>query len=238
MPTAQSTELARRLQLVLTVDGKRPAGDPLKLYPALLADVADDLANLGDADAETGAEEGDRIDASGKKRKGYEELERQLRGGHRFIGAIDEEMIADEERAGVFETYLWKQGEIGRFDDERCVELAQQAIQVVEKNLVKPEWRYPDVRLTRIKAQLAIIEGKTDEASTGDRQLANQARDTAFDLAETTLLRVRFWYCCATRDADKTPELAKIEYQPRREHGSQVEPQTVTPPVTVPPAVP
>jgi hypothetical protein len=34
------------------------------------------------------------------------------------------------------------------------------------------------------------------------------------------VLRVRFWYCCATRDADKSPELAKIEYQPRREYGS------------------
>ena len=54
----------------------------------------------------------------------------------------------------------------------------------------------------------------------GNRQAANKSRDTAFDLAETTLLRVRFWYYCATRGADKTPELAKIEYQPRREHGT------------------
>jgi hypothetical protein len=88
---------------------------------------------------------------------------------------------------------------------------------------VREAWQYPEVRLARIKAQLAIIEDKEDEATGGDRQAATRTRNTAYDLAETTLLRVRFWYCCATRDADKSPELAKIEYQPRREYGSQTE---------------
>jgi hypothetical protein len=220
MPTSESTDLARRLKLVLTIDDKRAAGDPLKLFPALRKDVVDDAENLEDADGVTGSSEGERTEASGKKRKAYIEIERQLRGGYRFIQALDDDAITEEERAGVFEAYLWNSGLIGDFDDTRCVALAKQAAKVTADGLVKELWRYPAVRLARIAAQLAIIEDKTDTATGGNRQSANKTRDAALDLAETTLLRVRFWYCCATRDADKTPELAKIEYQPRREHGT------------------
>jgi hypothetical protein len=223
MPNDESTELARRLKLALTVDDKRKADDPLKLPARLRADTADDLENLEETDAETGAAEGDRTEASGKKRKAFTELERQVRGGHRFIAALDEAAISEEERAGVFEAYLWKGGKLGAFDDGRCLTLAKQAVKVAEEDLVKAEWRYPDVRLQRIKAQLEIIEERAGVATGGDRQSATKARNAAFDLAETTLLRVRFWYCCATRDADKTPELAKIEFQPRREYGSGTE---------------
>jgi hypothetical protein len=220
MPTTESTDLARRLKLVLTIDDKRASDDPLKLFPALRKDVMDDAENLDDADGITGSSEGERTEASGKKRKAYNELERQLRGGHRYIMALDDDTITEEERAGVLEAYLWKSGLIGRFDDTRCVALAKQAAKVSADGLVKELWRYPAVRLARIAAQLAIIEDKTDAASSGDRQSANKERDAALDLAASTLLRVRFWYCCATRDADKTPELAKIDYQPRREHGT------------------
>lgn len=220
MPTNESTELGRRLKLVLTIDNKRKADDPLRLFPALRKDVVDDLEDLEETDALTGSSEGERTEASGKKRKAYNELERQLRGGHRYLLALDDDAITEEERAGVLEAYLWKGGLIGRFDDARCVALAKQAAKVAEEGLVKEAWRYPTVRLARIEAQLSIIEDKTDTATGGERQSANKSRNTAFDLAETTLLRVRFWYCCATRDADKSPELAKIEYQPRREYGT------------------
>lgn len=229
MPTSESIDLARRLKLVLTIDDKRKADDPLKLFPALRKDVVDDAEDLEDADGITGTSEGERTEASGKKRKAYNELERQLRGGHRYIMALDDDAITEEERAGVFEAYLWKGGLIGRFDDTRCVALAKQAAKVTAEGLVKELWRYPAVRLARIAAQLSIIEEKTDTASSGDRQAANKSRNTAFDLAETTLLRVRFWYCCATRDADKTPELAKIEYQPRREHGTATDDKPAEP---------
>lgn len=223
MPTEQSIDLARRLTLALAIDAKRAADDPLKLPAALLKDVQDDLQDLEDADAQTGPAEGERTEASGALRKAYDEIERQLRGGYRFIGAIDEDMITDEEQAGVFEAYLWKGGQVGRFDDARCVALAKQAIKVQTENLVKAPWRYPAVRLDRIKAQLAVIESLQDPASVGTRQTVNNRRNAAVDLATTTLLRVRFWYCCATRDADRTPELARIEYQPRREYGTASE---------------
>ena len=118
---------------------------------------------------------------------------------------------------------MWKSGNIGEFDDGRCLALARQAVKVDSENLAKAEWRYPAVRLARIVAQLGIIEDEASEATGAGRQGATKARNEAQALGETTLLRVRFFYCSATRDADQSPELARIEYQPRREYGSVAE---------------
>ena len=238
MPNDQSTELARRLRLALTVDDKRAADDPQKLPTALRKDVTDDLQSLDNADADTGTTEGDRTEAAGTLRKAFAELERQLRGSYRFLGAIDETAITDEERAGVFEAYLWKAGQLGRFDDGRCVALAKQAAKVQAEGAVPEAWRYPAVRLARIVAQLGIVESQQDAATGGSRQTANAVRDAAQDLAATTLSRVRFWYCCATRDADRTPELARIEYQPRRDYGTVGEGKKAPAPAPSTPKVP
>lgn len=79
---------------------------------------------------------------------------------------------------------------------------------------------YSAPRLARIAAQLAIVDGLESPASGADREQATRRRDTALDLARTTLLRVRFHYCAATRDADQNPELVRIGFQPRREPGT------------------
>src|SRR5712691_2995445 len=68
--------------------------------------------------------------------------------------------------------------------------------------------------------QLGIVKGNAPTATGGDRQKAIELRNAALEMASTTLLRVRFYYCSASRDADKTPELAKIEFQPRRDPGT------------------
>jgi len=67
--------------------------------------------------------------------------------------------------------------------------------------------------------QLGIVTGNAVAASGGDREKATKLRDAALDTARTTLARARFHYCSASRDADKTPELAKLDFQQRRMPG-------------------
>lgn len=55
------------------------------------------------------------------------------------------------------------------------------------------------------------------------------------ETAGTTALRVRFYYACASRDADQTPELLKIGFTPR--HDPQPA-SPATPPVTPPAPTP
>lgn len=67
--------------------------------------------------------------------------------------------------------------------------------------------------------QLGIVTGSAATATGGDREKAIKVRNAAMERAKTTLGRVRFHYCSASRDADKTPELAKLDFQPRRMPG-------------------
>jgi hypothetical protein len=52
-----------------------------------------------------------------------------------------------------------------------------------------------------------------------DARAASDARDEALDLLQTANDRVRVYYCDVSDDEDKTPELAKIGKQPRRDRG-------------------
>lgn len=93
------------------------------------------------------------------------------------------------------------------------------ALSVGASQIPQAEWRYPQARLDRIVLQLGIVTGSAATATGGDREKAIKVRNAAMERAKTTLGRVRFHYCSASRDADKTPELAKLDFQPRRMPG-------------------
>jgi hypothetical protein len=220
MANEEASEIITRLGTVQSIDTARAAGDPFKLPAFLRADVDADRTALLATDLLTAPAEGARASASGMQKAAFTELVRQLRGGWRYIGAIDETTITEPQRLGVFNAYGWQGGEIGRLDDqERILALARLAASVTAAQAGNAAWLYTAERKARIATQLAIITGAEDLASGAGREMATHVRDTALETARTTLLRVRFYYCCASRDADKTPELARIGYQPRRDPG-------------------
>ncbi len=220
MPRFEASDIITRLTVAKNSDTTRLAGDPYKLPGGLRADVDADLAQLMARETDTSPAEGARAGASGAKRAALDELERQHRGGYRGIAAIDEDSITAGARLQVFESYGWPQGEIGDFDDARTIALARLAPTVSAAEVGGEATRlYTAARLARIAAQLALIDALESTASGADRQFATLRRDTALALAAGTLLRVRFFYCSATRDGEATPELVRIGYQPRRDPG-------------------
>ena len=228
MPNEESSDLTTRLTTAQTVDTGRAASSPFKLPASLRADLDADLAALKTTDADTAPAEGGRAGAVAARRAAITELVRQHRGGYRGIAAIDETTITEPQRIVVFEAYGWASGEIGRLDeDTRIIALARQAPTVSAADVGgNATYLYSAARLSRIAAQLAIIDASESVASGADSELATLRRDTALDLAATTLLRIRFLYCSATRDADATPELTRIGYQPRRDPGEVAHPPT------------
>ncbi len=226
MPTDVSSDLTSRLTTAQTVDNGRAANSPFKLPATLRADLDADLAALKTTDADTGPAEGSRASSVAARRAALNELNRQHRGGYHFIAAIDETTITDGQRRQVFEAYGWPSGELGRLDDDlRLIALARQAPTVSATDAGGAAFLYPATRLARIAAQLAIVDAAESTASGADAQTATLRRDTAVSLAGTTLSRVRFFYCSATRDADATPELTRIGYQPRRDPGEVPHPE-------------
>ena len=222
MPSDESIDVTTRLTTAQTVDNGRPAASPFKLPATLRADLDADLTALKATDSDTGPTEGSRAAAVAARRAALDELERQHRGGYRGIAAIDETTITEGQRLLVFDAYGWPGGDIGRLNDDlRLVALARQAPTVSAADVGgNATYLYTAARLARIAAQLAIVDAAESTASGADRELATLRRDTALSLAATTLLRIRFLYCSATRDADSTPELNRLGYQPRRDPGT------------------
>lgn len=233
MPNAESTATRKQLEDIVALDDKRAKGDPFTLTATLRKDVEDDLAALGDTDDDTAPAEGDRAGSSARQRRAFNEIARILRGGHRFIGGLDEDAVSREDRLQVFTTYGWAGGKVGRLDDDtQLLKLARLGVSVGAAEIPTTAWRYPAARVQRLQDQLKIVGDNREKATGGDREMATHLRNTALETARTTALRVRFHYCSATRDADQTPELTKIGFTPR--HDPQPTATAATAPVVTP----
>lgn len=219
MPNFSVSDLITHLTAAQNLDNARAAGDHFKLPAILRADLDADLADLLAKEQATTPAAGGRAGASAGRRAALDQLKREHDGGYRFIAGIDESTITPGQRLQVFVTYGWASGEIGDFTDARIISLARLAPTISAAEAGNAAWIYPAARLARIAAQLAIVDAAEVQATGGDSQSATLGREASRSLSETTLFRVRCLYCSATRDADQTPELVKIGYQPRRDPG-------------------
>ncbi len=124
----------------------------------------------------------------------------------------------------LFITYGWDGGLLGEFNDARVEFLANQAITATPQ-IANTAHRYPTALLDLITAQLAIVNATQPTATGGTAQLATAEQDEALRLMEAVTSRVRFYYCSASDDREKTPELARIGFQPKRDpNAAQAQP--------------
>jgi hypothetical protein len=224
-------------KLVVSVDSTRPADDSFKLPASLLALIQADITGLEAGDTGAHQAEGARAEASGTARAAYDKLEAVHRLGFTGIeGIIGADIlpggITDPDRLGVFTTYGWERGQLGRFTDDRLLVLGELAVQG-DTTIATPAWRYAATLTAIIQAQLDIIEAEESTATGGDRQVSVAARRTACDLLETHLSRARYHYCASSDELDATKELARISFQPRRPKGPATPPAATPVPAVV-----
>jgi hypothetical protein len=218
MPNADSLAAIAQLNLIQTVDDGRAATETFKLTAWLRTQLDLDTAALEKADADTALTESDRAGGSAAARGALTKLEDYVKEGFKFIDAIRAAKITDAQRLEVFTAYGWAGGKIGRFNDARVIGLSRLA--VLPHADLSADFRYPSDLVTDITAQLAILDANVVAATGGNREVATKVRDAKLDAANVTLARVRFYYCSASTDTDQTPELAKINFQPRRDSGT------------------
>jgi hypothetical protein len=217
MPNEESLAVLAQMHLITIVDDGRAATDPFKLPAFIRTQFNADRAALEEADADTALTESDRAGGSVAARDALTALEDLNREGFKFIEAIRAKVITDAERLETFTAYGWAGGKLGRFNDARVLGLSRLA--VLPHDDLPAAFRYSADLLADMAAQLTIFDAHAEAATGGDREIATRVRNGALDAARTTLARVRFYYCCASRDTDQTPELAKINFQPRRDPG-------------------
>jgi hypothetical protein len=227
MPNADSLAAIAQLNLIQIVDDARVATDTFKL-PAWLRTLLDaDATALETADDDTALTESDRAGGSAAARVALTKMEDFAKEGFKFIDAIRATKITDAQRLEVFTAYGWAAGKVGRFNDARVIGLARLA--VLPHADLPADFRLPGDLVADIASQLAVLDANVVAATGGSRETATNVRDAKLDAAQTTLARVRFYYCSASADTDQTPELAKINFQPRRDSGTVAHPEKAAP---------
>lgn len=204
--------------LILQVDDARAATDPFKLRASLRALVLERRDALTALDGVAESSDGSKLGASARVRVALDVLNKLLHDGYNFINGLMSFQITPADKRELFNTYGWTQGELGEFSDTRILSLARSAL-TVSPDLSDPARRYPPALLDQISAQLAIYGANRPLSETGNRETAVENRNAALALLERANSRVRYSYCQSSDDLDKTPELAKIGFQPRREPG-------------------
>lgn len=218
MPTQETSLQMARAEMIQSVDDTRDPSDPFKLAAAVRSLVDTRLADTTAKDMATLTTEGVRATASANVRAAIGQLNDLLHDGYNFIKAIPSYEISDADRIGLFTSYGWTSGKIGELADARIEALANQAVNVTP-TITNPDHQYPAALVAMITTELATLNANQPLATGGTRQAAIQARDEAVVLLEKINDRVRFLYCGASDDEDKTTELTRIGRQPRRDPG-------------------
>ena len=124
-----------------------------------------------------------------------------------------------------------EQGKIGDLSSATRVEsLANLAATASADPTVPAAGKYAPSLVTRIANWLATYDAASVLATGGNRQTLVQARNDSRDNLQTANSRVRLHYCAASDDGESTPELAKINMQPKRAPGeAQPPPQPDAP---------
>lgn len=229
MPNAESLAAISQGRLIQNVDEKRAADDDYKLPAFLGPDFSAGLTALETADNDTVLTESDRTGGSAAARGAIDAIKDLLRNAHSGIKAIPGTQINAGQRLEVFTAYGWSGGKLGKLGDARVIGLARLGVQ--KHSEVPAGSQYDAEIVAGLTAQLAIFDANVESAAVGNREAATRKRDTALEAFKVLLARVRFYYCCVSAEADQTPELAKIGFQPRRDPGTVAKPAT-------PPAAP
>ncbi|WP_394796829.1 hypothetical protein [Armatimonas sp.] len=209
-------------RLVQKVDDARTATDSFKLLAFLRTPLDSDVASVASFDNQKDTTESGRRSNKPRYDAAVDTLTERLRDGFRHIEGIpDFELSAADKQAALI-AYGFERGILGDLKNTaRVIQLGHKALAQTPQ-IAPPNARFPESVLTRIQEQLAIIAETAPQATTSPRQAATKQRNAAAKSLSTTLLRIRFYYACVTPDADKTPELAKIGFQPRRTSGQRL----------------
>jgi hypothetical protein len=207
-------------ELILQVDAPRPAADPFKLPAALQTLVTNRLGDCKGKNAALTVLEGSTLGASQQKQQALDRLNELLHNGYNHIGSIASDDISEAERIQVYTAYGWDQGQIGDMTSASRIEaLANLAATTTADATVPAAGKYPATLVTRIGNWLAIYDAASLLATGGSKQTLTKQRNDSRDDLHAANQRVRLAYCSASDDGESTPELAKINMQPKRASG-------------------
>jgi hypothetical protein len=207
------------------VDGARAAGDPFKLSSTLLTLVTDRLAAFKAKNAGATMVLASTLSASQQRQDALDRMANLLRNGYNYIGSVASDDISDAERLQCYTAYGWDQGNMGDLRSAtRIQDLANLAVSATADATVPTAGKYPATLVTRISNWHATYDAANLLATGGSREVLIAQRNVATSDLQSANSRTRLFYCSASDDGESTPELSKINMQPKRGPG-EAQPQ-------------
>lgn len=234
MARRDSDAAIQTARLIQTVDDGRSLQDAFKLTATLRHELDTRLTALINAENNQQGASGNRLRDSERVKTALPVLTNLLRDGYNHIKALPSYTLTSAERSAAFEAYGWNGGKIGGFQSfDRVLALARKASAAT--HTVEPiAARYPKELLTRIQAQLTILDESGAGAKVGTRQQATKARNEALQALTRINARVRLYYASSSDELDRTAELAKIGLNPRSPSTPRRVPTDPAPPAPSP----
>ena len=207
------------------VNTGRAQDDGFKLTACLLALMTTRLADAKAKNSAVAMYEGAEAGADVQRADALYRLTCLLRNGYSYLLSIPEEDLPYAQQKQALESYAWEGSVLGDMTSPARVEsLARQVAVVAADTTIPSVAKYPASLASRISNWLGILEGTDVLAGGGSHQTLVHQRNGSRDLLLTAISRVRHFYCSASDDVESTPELARINMQPRRARG-EAQPQ-------------
>ncbi len=205
-------------ELIRQVDNSRAAGAPFKLTPDLRALTEGRLAVAKSKNAATSISAGDAAGASVQVQAAVGKLREALRDGFNHIKGIPSDDISPAQRVQAFTHYGWEGSKLGALTSATRINHLADLAQAGASSVLLMA-RYPSSVMNKINNWSAVLEANEAMAGGGTRQAAIEARNQSRDDLQKGNMRVRFFYCSQSDDGEKTAELARIGFQPKRDPG-------------------
>jgi hypothetical protein len=233
MSDQRTYDAMRTASLAIQVDGARAPADPIKFTAIFLALGGSRLAACQSANA---AAENAASDATGARvtlESAVTRLGALDRNVFNFIKSVDDETLPPEQKAAVFEAYLFPGGELRDMEDQdRVLQIARKISEIAASPppSLPVAGLAPAATVTRVNSWLAIYDGNALIANGGDRETLIATRNDKRDDLENWNTRARGYYIAGSDDGEYSKELAKIGLQPKRMPGeAQPEPKPDAP---------
>jgi len=223
MPDQELIDAIGTGDLITQVDATRSDYDLSKLTVPLATLVSSRLTAARGANAAVLLAGGSAAAASARVVESRQRLGGLLRNGHAHLRSIPEEDAPAADVLQALETYGFERGNLGDLESpSRLESLARSAQQVTPE--LPANLRYPANILTRLTTWLGVLDANKLIAGGDLLQTIIDDKDEKRDGLLKAISRVRYHYCAASDDGEKTVELARIGMQPKRDPG-EAQPQ-------------
>jgi hypothetical protein len=218
MADTKLQELILHGDLIAQTNTGIPPYSPYKLPTVLDGLFTASLAAARAANSAVQLAAGDQAGARGRVQQARERLAGLVRNAFNHVNSVPDEDASEQDRMDALVSLGFEQGELGDLAD--ATHLMQIVTDILDNSGQLPALlRVPANILTRLVNWKAVLQANEGIAKGGGREVLTDQKDTARNTLAARISRVRHWLCSCSDEGEQNPELARWDFQPKRDPG-------------------